>query len=234
MIYTKKTSCRVCSGNRLVHFLSLGPTPLANSFLHSPEDFNDEKSFPLDVYYCETCHLVQLLDVIDPEYLFRDYIYLTGTSETIAAHNIRYSETLVNFLDMENDDLVVEIASNDGSLLKCFQAHQVKTLGIEPATNIAAIANSNGVETINEFFNSSTAHRVCETHGLAKAVIANNVLAHVNGTLDFLRGCRELVAEDGLIVIEVPYLRELIDRLEYDTIYHEHLCFTYAMKWNFQ
>ncbi len=225
MIHRKRTRCRVCGGDRLSSFLSLGPTPLANSFLRSPAEFSTERSYPLDVYYCEDCSLVQLLDVIDPEVLFRDYIYVTGTSDTIAAHNVEYARTVVELLKLRPQELVVEVASNDGSLLLAFQQHNVRTLGVEPATNIALMARSNGVETVNEFFNLATARQLRDAHGPARAVIANNVLAHVDEPVDFLRGCGELLSERGLVMVEVPYLGDLLDRLEYDTIYHEHLCY---------
>jgi hypothetical protein len=224
-IYHKRTTCRACGGDQLLPFLSLGPTPLANSFLHSKEEFVNEASYPMDVVFCQTCALVQLPDVIDPEVLFRDYIYLTGTSDTIAAHNREYAQTVVDHLNLDSDDLVIEVASNDGSLLKCFQEHAVRTLGIEPATNIAAIARENGVETINRFFNTATARNVKASYGNAMAVIGNNVLAHVDQPRDFLRGFKDLLSDRGLAIIEVPYLKELIDRLEYDTIYHEHHCY---------
>ena len=206
-------------------FLSLGLQPLANSFLSGPEEFAAEPRYPLDVYFCETCSLVQLLDVIDPEALFRDYIYVSGTSETVAAHNVEYSATVVKLLNLGASDLVVEVASNDGSLLRQFRAHGVRTLGVEPARNLAEIARAAGVETIDWFFNSEAGQRVRESHGAAKAIIANNVLAHVDDTCDFLSGARRLLAPDGLLIVEVPYLAELLDRLEYDTIYHEHLCY---------
>ena len=225
MIHHRRTTCRACGGSRLRRFLSLGATPLANSFLHSPHEFTSEPTYPLDVYFCEHCSLVQLLDVIDPEILFRNYVYVTGTSDTIAAHNNHYAQTLVDLINLGASDLVVEIASNDGSLLKCFQQHDVKTVGIEPAENIANIARGNGIDTISHFFDSSLAQSVRESYGPAKVVIGNNVLAHVDETQDFLRGCKELLEEDGLVVIEVPYLRDLLDQLEYDTIYHEHLCY---------
>jgi len=225
MIHHKRDTCRACGDSHFRRFLSLGPSPLANSLPQSPDEFANEPFFPLDVYSCRTCSLVQLLDVIDPEVLFRDYIYLTGTSDTVAAHNIEYAATVVDCVGLVHGDLVVEVASNDGSLLKCFKAYAVRALGIEPATNIAQRAVAEGIETINRFFDSAAARDVRASNGPAKAVIGNNVLAHVDNTQDFLRGCRELVAEDGLVIIEVPYLRRLIDRLEYDTIYHEHLCY---------
>jgi len=198
---------------------------LANSFLASPDDFARESSYPLDVYFCHTCSLVQLLDVINPAVLFRNYVYVTGTSETIAEHNARYARTVVDLLQLQAKDLVVEVASNDGSLLGCFKNHGVKILGVEPATNIAQMARARGIETANQFFDLKTARHLRDSYGPAKAVIGNNVLAHVDETQDFLHGCRELIDEDGLVIMEVPYLRDLIDGLEYDTVYHEHLCY---------
>jgi hypothetical protein len=225
MIYQKKETCRACGSDRLKLFLSLGPMPLANAFLRSESEFADEAFYPLDVCFCQSCSLVQLADVIDPEALFRNYIYVTGTSDTIAKHNIQYARTLADLLGLGREDLVVEVASNDGSLLKCFKPYGAKTLGVEPATNIAEMASADGVETVTLFFNSSVAREIREEHGRAKAVIANNVLAHVDDTRDFLLGCRELLDEGGLAVVEVPYVLDLIERLEYDTIYHEHLCY---------
>jgi SAM-dependent methyltransferase len=181
--------------------------------------------YPLSVHLCEQCHLVQLLDVVDREQLFRNYIYLTGTSETIAAHNVDYARTIVDLLQLGASDLVVEIASNDGSLLNCFQREGVRVLGIEPATNIAALAASSGVETVNRFFSGAIAADVRRSHGAASVVIANNVLAHVDEPGDFLNGCRDLLTGHGLVVIEVPALDEMMSRLEYDTIYHEHLSY---------
>jgi hypothetical protein len=225
MVYHKRTTCRACGSASLRPFLELGPSPLANSFLKSPEEFAAEEKYPLDVQFCEDCSLVQILDVIDPEVLFRNYIYVTGTSDTIAAHNVRYAQTVTDVLKLGPSDLVVEVASNDGSLLKCFQKHNVRTLGVEPATNIAAMAVNGGVETINKFFDSSTAAEVRSSHGSARAVIGNNVFAHVDEPADFLAGCRDLLTDDGLVVIEVPYLGPFIENIEYDTVYHEHLCY---------
>jgi SAM-dependent methyltransferase len=224
-VHRIRLECRVCGAKQLRRIISLGPTPLANSFVRSAEEFTNEPSYPLDVYFCGTCSLVQLLDVIDPEVLFGNYIYLTGTSETIAKHNIEYVRTVDDLVNLRPTDLVVEVASNDGSLLKCFEQYGVRTLGVEPAANIAQMACANGVNTINRFFNSATALEMRNSYGAARIVIANNVLAHVDDPLDFLHGCRELIDKDGLIVIEVPYLRNLIEGLEYDTIYHEHLCY---------
>ena len=205
--------------------MPLGNQPLANSFLKSPDEFTDEQFFPLDTVFCESCSLVQIPDVVDPEALFRHYLYVTGTSETIAKHNQAYARAVTDMLWLTKNDLVIEVASNDGSLLRCFQDLGVKTLGVDPATNVAAMARANGVETINEFFNHETAKRIRAERGAAKAVIGNNVLAHVDDTQGFLRGCKEVIDRDGLVIIEMPYLGDLLKRTEYDTIYHEHLCY---------
>ena len=220
-----RAHCRACGEARLVRFLILGPQPLANANLRDPADAAGELTFPLDVYFCESCTLVQLADVIDPETLFRHYIYVTGTSETIASHNQAYARTVTDLLHLGTDDLVVEVASNDGSLLSCFHDLGVGTLGVEPAANIARIARERGIDTVAEFFNGPTGRRLREERGPARAVIGNNVLAHVDDPQDFLRGAKALIDADGLVIVEVPYAGEMLQRLEYDTVYHEHLCY---------
>jgi hypothetical protein len=205
--------------------LPMGEMPLANSFLRSPEDFASESFFPLDLYFCENCSLLQLLDVIDPEILFRNYIYVTGTSDTMAAHNSNYAESVIESGKLDPKDLVVEIASNDGTLLNFFRLHGFRILGVEPAENISRLARESGIPTINDFFNPSCVERILSSNGHARAVFANNVLAHVDDPTGFLKGCKSLLTEDGFVVFEVPYLRELLQNLEYDTVYHEHLSY---------
>lgn len=224
-VYHRRETCRACGERSLRLFLPLGNQPLANSFLKSPGEFADEQFFPLDTHFCESCSLVQIPDVVDPEVLFRHYLYVTGTSETIALHNRGYAKSVTEMQRLTSDDLVIEVASNDGSLLRCFQDLGVRTLGIDPATNVAAMARANGVETLNEFFNLAVAEQVRADYGAAKAVSGNNVLAHVDDTQDFLRGCKTVIGSDGLVIIEMPYLGDLLNRTEYDTIYHEHLCY---------
>jgi len=224
-MHHKRTTCRACGGRDLELFLPLGDVALANSFLRSPDDFAAERRFPLDVYVCRTCSMVQLLDVIDPEALFRNYLYVTGTSDTIAAHNRGYAKAVVELTGASSRELVVEVASNDGSLLRCFQSHSVRTLGVEPATNIAAKATAAGVPTVNRFFDSRCAAELRAEHGPARAVIGNNVLAHVDEPVDLLRGFKTLLDERGLAIVEVPELAEFVERLEYDTVYHEHLAY---------
>lgn len=224
-VHTRRRECRICDHELPSPFLSLGPSPLANSFLRRLEEATAELSFPLDVALCGECGLVQLLDVIDPEVLFRDYIYVSGTSTTMSAHLESYARDVLTRLPLGPDDLVVEVASNDGTLLRHFHEAGIRTLGVEPARNIAAIARERGIETVEDFFDSGVGQRLRDTHGPARAVLANNVLAHVDDPRDFLRGAAALVAPDGMVVIEVPSLAELVAHLEYDTIYHEHLSY---------
>jgi len=208
-----------------VGFLDLGAQPLANAFLRDRSEIADEAKFPLVLHGCTNCGLVQLVDVIDPEVLFRNYIYVTGTSETIAAHNRSYARTVVDLLTLDAGSLVVEAASNDGSLLTCFKELGVRVLGVEPARNIAALAIERGIPTETVFFDREQGARLRQAHGPARALLANNVLAHVDDPAGFLAGARALLGEGGLAIVEAPYLGEMLERVEYDTIYHEHLSY---------
>jgi SAM-dependent methyltransferase len=224
-VYRRRTTCRSCSGRELDLVLALGEQPLANALLASPADFHTERRFPLDLFFCRSCALVQVLDLVDPELLFGHYLYVTGTSETIAAHNEQYADVVLGRLGLGPSDLVAEIASNDGSLLQCFRARGVRVLGIEPARNIADIARARGIETEGQFFERQAGALIAKGHGRARAIIANNVFAHVDDPVGFLAGCADLLTDDGLVFIECPYALDMLQRNEYDTIYHEHLSY---------
>lgn len=223
-VHRVRTTCRGCGDEALERFLSLGHQPLANAFLRRPEDADDEPRFPLEVHMCTTCSLVQLADVIAPEVLFAEYIYVTGTSSTMAAHAARFAEDVSRVLSLSEHDLVIEVASNDGSLLRHFKERGARVMGVEPARNIASVAIARGIATDNRFFDATTALSLRASHGAARLVVANNVLAHVDDTLGFLRGCAHLI-DEGAVVVEVPYAGALLEGTEYDTIYHEHLCY---------
>jgi hypothetical protein len=230
--HRRRSTCRVCGGRRLEVFLQLGPQPLANAYV-DPARTADEPWFPLDVAVCHDCRLVQLIDVIDPELLFRDYAYRTGVSTAMDAHFRDYAKSVVEMQKLGRKDLVIEVASNDGTLLKHFRDLGVRTLGIEPARNLAAESRAAGIETLDLFFDAHAAELVRNGHGPARAVIANNVLAHVDDPVGFLSGMRLLVEgrpgekpdADRRVWIEVPSVREMLAELEYDTIYHEHLSY---------
>ena len=221
---TTIAACRACNSARLDPVLSLGDMPLANSLLDSAGD--DEPRYPLDVVRCEQCSLVQITETVPPELLFREYGYFSSFSDTFVAHAGAFARRMHEELDLGADSLVVEAASNDGYLLRFFAELGVPVLGIEPALNIAAAATARGIETVGEFLDLELARSLVERRGRhADLVVANNVLAHVADLPGFVDALRTLVGDEGLVAVEVPYVRELVERLEFDTIYHEHLCY---------
>jgi SAM-dependent methyltransferase len=223
--HARRTSCRICGEPLDAPFLELGPMPLANNLPRSAAEVASQSRYPLDVCVCRGCSLVQTPDVIDPHELFAHYVYLTGMSETMRAHNRAYAAHVVASTGAGAGDLIVDIASNDGSLLLEVAAHGVRTLGVEPAANVAEIARGRGVDTVTRFFDHDAGRALRDERGPAAAVLANNVLAHVDDPVGFLRGAAEMIGPRGLVIVEAPYVGEMLDRLEYDTIYHEHLSY---------
>lgn len=223
--FEHRTKCRVCGSRNLHKFLSLGPTPLANSFLREDQIYEQELYYPLDVYFCSSCYLVQLLDVISPEILFKEYAYVTGASKPMQIHFSGLAEdTIQNFRPSENS-LVVDIGSNDGTLLRCFSKLGLRILGIEPASNIAQLAEATGIPTVNEFFDEDCAINVYKEYGSVDIITATNVFAHIDNLESILRGINHLLSNRGVFIIEVPYLLNLLNNMEFDTIYHEHLSY---------
>lgn len=217
--------CRICKNKDLRKFLSLGGQPLANSFLTENELRTGENKFPLEICFCSNCSLVQLTHVVSPELLFKNYVYVSSTTNTFRTHFFGLSETLTKMLGLAKNSLAIDIGSNDGILLKGFQKFGVRTVGVEPATNVAMIANQDGVETINDFFNQRVVSKIIEEKGQADVVTATNVFAHVNDIHDLVKNVKALIKEDGIFVIEVPYLIDMLEKMTFDTIYHEHLSY---------
>lgn len=220
---TTVLTCHICQSKELHKFLSLGPIPLANSFLKPDQLGVTEPYYPLDVCFCSNCGLVQLAQVIAPEIMFKDYAYLTGTSAPLKAHFAKLAESTIQKFSLTEGDLVLDIGSNDGTLLENFQRYGMRVLGVDPATNVAKLASLRGIETLNDFFGENLARRICLDRGQPRAILGTNVLAHVADLEGFLRGVNHLLADDGVFVIEVPYLVDMLSRVEFDTIYHEHL-----------
>jgi len=214
-------SCRSCGNGALDLVLSLGAIPLANA-LPAPEDLGrPDERFPLDLAFCPKCALVQILETIPPEKMFRDYLYFSSFSETMLRHAEEHVRRLVKEERLGPSSLAMEIASNDGYLLQYFVKAGIPVLGVEPARNIARVAEEKGVRTISEFFTRELA----ATLPKADVVIANNVLAHVPDVNGFVAGIKTVLKPGGVATIEVPYVREMVDRTEFDTIYHEHLSY---------
>jgi SAM-dependent methyltransferase len=219
-----RSDCRSCGSTQLTKFLSLGPTPLANRFIKASELALPEPTFPLDLYWCAVCSLVQVCEVVPPEILFRDYIYVSGTSATMPAHFAALANEVAERFLLPGS-LVVEPASNDGTLLSAFNGRDVRVLGVEPATNVAAMARKRGINTINEFFSESISEEILSTQGAADAIIATNVFAHVDDLNGFTRAAKRLMSSRGVFVVEASYLFDTLDHLQFDSVYHEHLCF---------
>lgn len=219
-------NCRACGG-KIESFFTLGQMPLVNSFL-SRSELKKEKKFELTVAFCSRCFLVQLNKTIPPRELFRDYIYFSSTSQTIVDHSKKTAEYLVKKLHLSSNSLVLEVASNDGVLLQFFKKIGIKILGVDPAENIAKVANEKGIETIPDFFSFKFAKKLVSSRNIqADLVYGANVFAHVPAVVDFLKGVKTVLKKDGTAVFEFPYLKGLLEN-KFDTIYHEHV-FYYSL-----
>jgi SAM-dependent methyltransferase len=203
----------------------LGSTPLANRLLEERELALTEQRFPLELVFCSDCTLVQITETVAPEVLFRDYVYFSSFSDTMVAHAKELAEAVIERQRLAPGSLVVEAASNDGYLLKHYLACGISVLGVEPARNIAAVANANGIRTECDFFGMESARRLRSSGNAADAFHANNVLAHVADLPGFVAGIAAILKPDGVAVIETPYVKDMLDKVEFDTIYHEHLCY---------
>lgn len=218
-------TCRFC-GSALEHvFADLGETPLANSFLNRDQLQEDQSRFPLKTYVCASCLLVQLPEFQSPEEIFSDYAYFSSFADAWLDHVARYAADMTERFDLGPNDRVVEIASNDGHLLRGFVERGVPVLGIEPAANVARAAEELGVETLVRFFGSEVAGELAADGTRANLLVGNNVLAHVPDLNDFVEGIRLLLAPDGVLTMEFPHLLRLMDENQFDTIYHEHFSY---------
>jgi len=216
----------MCNGTDLVQFLDLGFTPPADQFLRKEQLREPEVYYPLQVVVCSGCGLVQLSQVVSPEILYRhDYPYESSITRTGRNHWSEFANTTVERLGLSSTDLVVDIGSNVGTLLEAFRAAGTRILGVDPASNIVRIAEKRGVETINEFFSEDVARLIASEHGNAATITGTNVYAHVDDLAAFMRAIDILLTPEGVFIFEAPYLVNLINQLEYDTIYHEHLSY---------
>ncbi len=219
-------SCRSCGSPQLEVVLSLGQTPLANSLLTKAQLKDPEPTYPLDLAFCRACALLQITETVPPETLFRDYLYFSSFSDTMLKHSEELADDLIESRALNAQSLVVEVASNDGYLLQFYQRRGILVLGIEPALNVARVAvEEKHIPTITEFFGADLAGQLAAKGQRADVVHAHNVLAHVANLNDFVEGFERMLKPGGIVVVEVPYVKDLLDRCEFDTIYHEHLCY---------
>lgn len=223
----KLAECRSCRSRGLTGILDLGLMPLSDGLLtESQLQRGEEFKYPLEVAYCPNCTLVQILDTIEPEKLFcEDYPYYSSFSDTLLEHSRLNVLSMIERRRLSGESFVVELASNDGYLLRNYVENGIPCLGIDPAEGPAKAAAEASVPTLCEFFTEELAEKLAKDEQRADVLHANNVLAHVADTNGFVRGIRTVLKNDGVAVLEVPYVRDLVDHCEFDTIYHEHLCY---------
>jgi len=214
--------CRLCGAELTRTFVDLGMSPLCESYVPAEQLDEAESFYPLHVRLCGSCLLVQLPAYVSGEHIFSDYAYFSSYSDSWVAHAKRYADAMIGRLGLTHDSLVTEVASNDGYLLQHFAARGIPVLGVEPAANVAEAARARGIPMEVLFLGPETGHEIAQQHGRADLVAGNNVFAHVPDIRGFAAGLRALVKDDGLVTLEFPHLLRLIERRQYDTIYHEH------------
>jgi SAM-dependent methyltransferase len=220
------TKCRVCKNKLNKVFCDLNKTPLANSYRQSLEKISDEIHYPLKVFLCSNCMLVQLPETVIPEDIFTDYPYFSSYSSDWLSHTSKLCEDSIKKFTLKSNDLITEIASNDGYLLKNFKKNNYNNiLGIEPAKNIADYANKQNINTENLFFNEETSEYILKKYKYSKIIFSLNVLAHVPNINSFVKGIKNILHKDGCWIVEFPHLLNLINKTQFDTIYHEHFSY---------
>lgn len=219
------SACLVCRSEDLAKFLDFGTTPLANRFLSADELDRPEPVYPLRAGFCRACGHVQLLDIVPAEAMFTDYLYVSGVSDTLRDHLYSLSDVVVERLGLGPVDLVVDVGSNDGTLLSGFARHGVRALGVDPAKNLAAVAVAAGVDRVVDFFGARTAQAIRRRWDQAAAITVTNTFPHLQDLKEFLEGVDHLLRPHGVLVIEAHYLVDLLEQMAFDTIYHEHVSY---------
>jgi hypothetical protein len=217
--------CILCAERSVEEFLDLGSTALANKFIPKEDLDAEEPKFPLKVGFCHSCHHVQLIEQVPPHVMFDHYLYVSSASETLKNHLWDLSDKITERCRLGTDDLVIDIGCNDMTLLHGFKRYGVRTLGIDPAQNLADLTAQNGIERCTALFNLGTAKRVIERRGKASVITATNTFPHIQDLQDFVRGIKTALKPCGTFVIEAHYLSDLLDQVAFDTIYHEHVSY---------
>ena len=231
--YFLRKDCRICRKEDLQRFLELEPTPPGNNFVNEGSTLKNEHRFPLELYFCNHCSHIQLGHIVDPTYLFQNnYSYVSSTSKVFVDHLNEYSDHASSLLGLDHNSFVIDIGSNDGTCLKGFQEKGINVLGVDPATEVANIANSNGIETIPDFFSKKLAQEIAQKYGKADLITSHNACAHIDDLDSVISGVSDLLKEDGVFIMEVGYFRDVFENKWFDTIYHEHLDFHTIMPLN--
>lgn len=220
---SRRTSCRMCGNSNLSLVYQLAPSPIGDAYITAEQLNSSQESYPIDMFLCCDCGLAQLLDIIPPEVLYTDYIYQTSSSSEMREHFQKYANKVIENIKPSKGALVVDIGSNDGTLLRQFKDHGLHVLGVEPANEIARKATESGVKTIPGFFTPRLALRIKKEYGPASIITANNVFANVDDLISLTEGIRSLMAHEGVFIFESFYLADVIENMVFDFIYHEHL-----------
>ena len=218
-------NCLVCAQPTVEEVLVLGSTALANKFLTRDELNMDEPKFPLKLGFCHGCGHVQLTTIVPPGAMFEDYLYVSAASDTLKAHLYDLSEIIVQRQNLKHSDLVVDVGCNDGTLLTGFLRHNLRTLGVDPAENLASFTRASDIDRWVTFFDSSTAQRIATQRGKASVITLTNTFPHIQDLRDFVEAVQILLAPGGALIIETHYLLDLLKQDAFDTIYHEHVSY---------
>lgn len=220
--YNRRKACRLCGQEELIEFLDLGNIPLAGGFL-TKEEIPFEKVYPLDLCFCQNCSLVQVPNAVSSDSVFRKYFYYSSAIESLVDHFAAYANELTRSYLPPGKSFAVEIGCNDGVLLKPLQDSGVKCVGVDPATNVVDYARSRGLNVIDDYFDEKVASEIRNTYGSADAILSSNSFAHIDDMVEVMKGVQTLLKKSGVLLIEVHYLGSLIEELQYDVFYHEHL-----------
>ncbi len=221
----KIKKCRICESTDLAEVIDLGNQPIPNGFLPKEQLKIREKTYPLHVSFCNNCSLMQLTYLVTPKIMFDNYLYIPSASKTRLAHFKSLAEDVRGIAKLNDKSLVIDVGSNDGSLLTAFKNLGVRTLGIDPAENLVKVAQLSGIETVLGYFDSKLARKVVNKYGKAKAMCATNVIAHIPNLHEVLSGANILLEDYGIFLMQFPYSKDLLEKNLFDTIYHEHLSY---------
>ena len=219
------SNCRVCGSSDLLRYLDMGVTPLANAYLKAEQLGLAEPAAELALQICANCGLSQLTRVVERDLMFRDYLYVSSTTQTFREHCAELAATAMRVAGASKGDWALDVASNDGLLLSCFRSLGMRVFGVDPARNLAAEATARGIPTIAEYWSPEVARGAVAEYGRPATITATNVLAHVDDVHEFVQSVELALAPRGIFVVEVPYLIDFIERNEFDTAYHEHLSY---------
>jgi SAM-dependent methyltransferase len=223
-VYKRRNNCRVCGGKEIFSFIDFGAMPLAGDF-RPKEMLVNTKFYPMDLAVCLECSLVQIPNVVSSEIIFSDYRYLSSITKTLMQHFNSYAKLLKNSVLPEKLPFVVEFGCNDGILLKPLKELGIKALGVDAAENIVGIAREKGLDVVQGYFGSIVAKDILCSHGKADVITASNVFAHINDIHEVMEGVKVLLADEGVFIVEVHYIGDLLEDFQFDTVYHEHLCY---------